>query len=82
MGGSANTVTGDFTGRSVVVIGATGALGSAVARDLASHNAFVTMTGANANKLEALEREIAGNNSSPHVVNLRPNSEANAYTSC
>jgi NAD(P)-dependent dehydrogenase (short-subunit alcohol dehydrogenase family) len=78
MGDSSNTPTGDFTGRSVVVVGATGALGRAVAFELAARNAFVTLTGASSEKLEALEKGIAANKGFAHCVNLRPDSEANA----
>jgi NAD(P)-dependent dehydrogenase (short-subunit alcohol dehydrogenase family) len=78
MGESARTSTGDFTGRSVVVIGATGALGSAVARQLAARHADVTLTGATGEKLKELERDIAEHGGSAHIVNLRSDSEENA----
>ena len=78
MGDSANVKPGDFTGRSVVVIGATGALGSAVAIELASRNAFVTLAGAGTEKLEQLEKEILARDGMAHSVNLRPDSEENA----
>jgi NAD(P)-dependent dehydrogenase (short-subunit alcohol dehydrogenase family) len=64
--------------RSVIVIGATGALGSAVALRLADLGAKVTMTGANLEKLRELEKEVAVRGGVGLTVNLRPDSEATA----
>ena len=44
----------DLTGKSALISGATGALGAAAARALAGAGAFVTLSGSNAEKLEAI----------------------------
>lgn len=49
----------DLTGKSALVSGATGALGSAAARALAGAGAHVTIAGGNAGKLGALADELA-----------------------
>ena len=48
----------DFSGQSIIVVGATGALGSATALRLAKLGANVVMTGANAERLAELQKEI------------------------
>jgi NAD(P)-dependent dehydrogenase (short-subunit alcohol dehydrogenase family) len=60
--------------QSVVVIGATGALGQATAEELLRRGANVTMTGANAAKLKQLEEEFASLDGECLSVNLRPDS--------
>jgi NAD(P)-dependent dehydrogenase (short-subunit alcohol dehydrogenase family) len=49
----------DVAGRSIVVVGATGALGSCAARALAEEGALLTLTGGNAAALDALATELA-----------------------
>ncbi len=65
------------SGRSVMVVGATGALGQAVARDLCAGAARVTLTGGNADKLEELREELA-KTGEVCAVNRRPDGEADA----
>ncbi len=68
----------EFEGKSIVVVGATGALGGATSRRLAELGALVTMTGANAEVLTALENEITARGGTALAVNLRPQSENDA----
>jgi NAD(P)-dependent dehydrogenase (short-subunit alcohol dehydrogenase family) len=68
----------DFTGQSVIVVGATGALGSATAIRLAELGANVTITGANSAKLQEVEGQIAQRGGASLSVNLRPESEHDA----
>jgi NAD(P)-dependent dehydrogenase (short-subunit alcohol dehydrogenase family) len=68
----------DFSGKSIVVIGATGALGSATALRLAELGADVTMTGANQEKLQELEEDVVKRGGSSLSVNLRPDTEEGA----
>ena len=49
------TATDDMTGRSVLVAGATGGLGSAIARDLARRGATLTLVARRAEMLETLD---------------------------
>jgi NAD(P)-dependent dehydrogenase (short-subunit alcohol dehydrogenase family) len=49
----------DVSGRSVIVVGATGALGSAAARSLAEAGARLTLTGGNTEALGELAAEVA-----------------------
>lgn len=67
-------------GRSILVTGATGALGSAASRGLTAAGARLTLAGGNAEALEALGRELApdGDRSRLTTVALRPDSEAAA----
>lgn len=67
-----------FAGRSVIVVGATGALGHAVARGLGERGALVTATGANRSKLDALEREFSAIGAKMVPVPRRPSSEEDA----
>jgi NAD(P)-dependent dehydrogenase (short-subunit alcohol dehydrogenase family) len=68
----------DFSGQSIIVVGATGALGSATALRLAKLGANVVMTGANAERLAELQKEIEAIGAESVSVNLRPDSEENA----
>jgi NAD(P)-dependent dehydrogenase (short-subunit alcohol dehydrogenase family) len=68
----------NFEGQSVIVVGATGALGSATALRLAELGANVTMTGAKIEKLQELETEIAKRGGVSLSVNLRPETEQDA----
>ena len=68
----------DLKDQSVVVVGATGALGSLVAYQLADLGASVTIAGGNAEKLSAMEKEISGRGGKVCVVPVRPDTEGNA----
>lgn len=68
----------DFAGQSIVVVGATGALGGATALRLSELGANVTMSGANGEKLRELEGEIAKHGGTSLSVNLRPENELDA----
>jgi NAD(P)-dependent dehydrogenase (short-subunit alcohol dehydrogenase family) len=68
----------DLTNRSGLVVGATGALGSAAARALASAGARVTLAGGNAEKLEHVAAEVSERSSAPARVVARPESQADA----
>lgn len=57
----------DLTGKSALVSGATGALGSAAARALAGAGAHVTIAGGNAGKLGALADELAATARRDHL---------------
>ena len=50
----------DLDGRSVLLTGATGGLGEAIARALAERGAHLVLTGRRAHALEALAREVGG----------------------
>ncbi|MGA2295553.1 MAG: SDR family oxidoreductase [Acidimicrobiales bacterium] len=75
---SDTSTTSGFADRSFIVIGATGALGSATALRLADYGANVVMTGANLDKLKELETEITARGGTSLSVNLRPESEDDA----
>ncbi len=77
MGGVVDSLT-NFQGQSIIVVGATGALGSATARRLAQLGANVVLTGANSHRLDALAQEIRVDAGSCATVNLRPDTEGNA----
>ena len=66
----------DLCGRSALVTGATGALGSAAARALAARGASVTLAGASADALERLGTELRDQGSEIELVARRPESEA------
>ncbi len=68
----------DLSGRSIVVIGATGALGSAVAIGLAAQGAELTLTGANASKLNEVERRAADLGAAVVSVAARPETPESA----
>lgn len=75
------TATGaflDFAGQSIIVVGATGALGSATAVRLAELGANVTMTGANRERLGELEHSISSRGGTSLSINVRPDTEDNA----
>ncbi|HUZ42390.1 MAG TPA: SDR family oxidoreductase [Acidimicrobiales bacterium] len=74
----ATKISTDFTDQSIVVIGATGALGSATALRLSELGAKVTMTGANHEKLLELEEDITKHGGTSLSVNLRPDTEKDA----
>ncbi|MFN3473161.1 MAG: 3-oxoacyl-[acyl-carrier-protein] reductase [Blastomonas sp.] len=50
----------DLTGMTALVTGASGGIGSAIARGLASHGARLALSGSNAAKLEAFAAELGG----------------------
>ena len=51
----------DLTGMTALVTGASGGLGSAIARSLAAQGARLALSGSNAAKLEAFASELGGN---------------------
>jgi NAD(P)-dependent dehydrogenase (short-subunit alcohol dehydrogenase family) len=65
----------DIAGRSALVVGATGALGAAVARAFASRGARLTVTAGTEAKLGALVADLPGN---PRAIAARPDSDADA----
>ena len=67
----------DLTGKSALVTGGTGALGSAAAKALAGAGASVTLAGGNKEKLEALVEGINAAGGKANGINLRPNTEEN-----
>jgi 3-oxoacyl-[acyl-carrier protein] reductase len=50
----------DLTGMTALVTGASGGIGSAIARGLASHGARLALSGSNAAKLDAFAAELGG----------------------
>lgn len=67
----------DLTGKSALVTGGTGALGSAAAKALAGAGANVTLAGGNNEKLGAAVGEINAAGGKARGINLRPNTEEN-----
>lgn len=67
----------DLTGKSALITGGTGALGSAAARALAGAGAHVTLAGGNAEKLNDLVDAINAAGGRAGGINLRPDTEAN-----
>jgi NAD(P)-dependent dehydrogenase (short-subunit alcohol dehydrogenase family) len=67
----------DLTGKSALVTGGTGALGSVAAKALAGAGASVTLAGAKKEKLNDLVEAINSAGGKAHGVNLRPNTEEN-----
>ena len=63
----------DLEGRSVLITGATGALGEAAARGLVERGARLTLTAGSADALEQLGADLGGK---VELVNRRPDSEA------
>ena len=82
MGTSLPTIKGlfDLTGKSALITGGTGALGSMAAKALAGAGAGVTLAGGNREKLDALVKEINTGGCKAYGVNLRPDSEENVDT--
>lgn len=69
--------TGEFevAGKSVLITGATGALGSSAARAFVAAGAHVTLAGGNSARLSELEKEFAASGASVVIVAQRPESE-------
>lgn len=65
----------DLTGKSALISGATGALGSAAAQALAEAGAFVTLSGGNAEKLEAVAADLRAAGASVGTFQGRPQDE-------
>ena len=65
----------NLTGKSALVSGATGALGSAAARALAGAGAFVTLSGGNAKKLETVAADLGASGASVATCQGRPRDE-------
>jgi NAD(P)-dependent dehydrogenase (short-subunit alcohol dehydrogenase family) len=68
----------DVAGRSALITGATGALGSAAARALAANGAKLTLTGGSADTLEQLGAELTGSGADVELVARRPDSAEDA----
>lgn len=66
----------DVAGKSILITGATGALGSVAARALSDAGARLTLAGANSTKLDELVNEAEIDNAA--LVALRPDSPENA----
>lgn len=67
----------DLTGKSALVTGGTGALGSVAAKALAGAGASVTLAGGNKEKLDALVGAINDAGGKAQGINLRPDTEEN-----
>jgi NAD(P)-dependent dehydrogenase (short-subunit alcohol dehydrogenase family) len=67
----------DLTGKSALITGGTGALGSMAAKALAGAGASVTLAGAKKEKLNELVDAINSAGGKARGVNLRPNTEEN-----
>lgn len=65
----------DITERSVLITGATGALGDAAARGLAERGAKLTLAAGSADALEQLGEELRAQGAEVELVNRRPDSE-------
>ncbi len=70
----------DLTGKSALIIGATGALGRVAAKALARAGASVTLTGGNREILSEIEGSIQQDGCNVFSINLRPDNEENAAT--
>jgi NAD(P)-dependent dehydrogenase (short-subunit alcohol dehydrogenase family) len=68
----------DVAGRSALITGATGALGSAAARALAANGARLTLAAGSADALEQLGAELKNDGADVELVARRPNSQADA----
>lgn len=68
----------DLTGKSALVVGATGALGSVAAKAFAGAGASVALTGGNGEKLSQTVKDIGNAGGKAFGINLRPDSEENA----
>lgn len=68
----------DISGKSALVMGATGAFGSAAARALAQMGCDVTLADMNADKLSVLAEELAPTGAGIATVTGLPDTEANA----
>ena len=71
-----NTGKFEVAGKSVLITGATGALGSSAARAFVEAGAHVTLAGGNSARLAELEKEFAASGASVIVVDQRPESES------
>jgi NAD(P)-dependent dehydrogenase (short-subunit alcohol dehydrogenase family) len=67
----------DLSGKSALVTGATGALGSVAAKALAGAGAAVTLAGAKKEQLDEQVKAINAAGGKAYGVNLRPNTEEN-----
>lgn len=70
----------DLSGRSTLITGATGALGSAAARGLAAAGARLTLAAANTEALEALASELRDAGTDVELINKRPETPQDAET--
>lgn len=65
----------DLSGRSALITGATGSLGSAAATALAAAGAHVTLAGGNTEKLNELAQKIKNTGASVSIITERPSDE-------
>jgi len=70
----------DVSGKSAVVVGATGSFGKVVCATLGSAGARLTITGGNKDDLNALQLELTSAGIEAVAINLRPNTEAECTT--
>lgn len=70
----------DLTGKSALVTGASGALGSVAAKALAAAGAAVSLAGGNLEKLDETAGIIRNAGGKAHVIHGRPDSEENVDT--
>ncbi len=68
----------DVTGKSALITGANGALGSTAALALAAAGAKLTLAGEGADELAALERQVTALGATARTLDLRPDSEDKA----
>ena len=68
----------DITGRSAIVVGASGAFGSLAASALAAAGAKLTLAASNAEGLEAVAKDCRELDAEVHIVARRSNSETDA----
>lgn len=68
----------DITGKSALIIGATGSLGSVAAKALADAGAVTILSGGNQDKLEETTQSINDKGGKAYSINLRPDTEENA----
>lgn len=68
----------DLSGRSALITGATGSLGSSAAKALAAAGAHVTIAGGNSEKLNEIAREIEAMGARVSTITERPSDEQTA----
>lgn len=67
----------DVTGKSAIIVGATGSFGKVVCATLGNAGARLTITAGNAEELASLQAELAGAGIEAAAVNLRPDNDQN-----
>ena len=58
----------DLTGKTALVTGASGGIGSAIARGLAAQGARLAVSGSNVDKLEAFRSDLGGDHVAPTAL--------------